>query len=287
MLLHRSKNLERVFPGGRAPVKLARRRETALLFYVLMKAELAASPRSASARRVGWIGSACGVVLWRECVSDKRGVGERNLTVAVSRAIGQRMAGRLSAYVRVLTEAKKMGRERISSREISAYTRVEASQIRRDLSGLGKVGTRGVGYRVDQLLGVIREVLFGGRKHKIALVGAGRLGQAIASSPMFVEQGITLAAIFERDPAKVGRQFGGVAVSDCSQLGEIVRRDKIIVGVLAVPAASAQQAASDLVAAGVRIIFNYSEALLELPPQVQVLTSNPATQLVAALSLLG
>jgi redox-sensing transcriptional repressor len=207
--------------------------------------------------------------------------------VAARRVIGQGAAGRLSAYVRVLTEAQKVGRERISSEEISAYTRINASQIRRDLSRLGKFGRRGVGYQVDQLLVVIGEVLFSERKHTIALVGAGRLGEAIANSPIFAEQGVTLAAIFDRDPAKAGRRLGGVVVSDCSQLGEIVRRDKIVVGVLAVPAESAQQAASDLVEAGVTIIFNYSQALLKLSPQVQVLTSNPATQLVAALSLLS
>ena len=207
--------------------------------------------------------------------------------VAVRRAIGSGRAARLSVYLRVLAQAKKQGRERITSGELSAYTRIGASQIRRDLSGLGKFGARGVGYQVDRLLGVIGEVLFSERKHKIALVGAGRLGEAIANSPIFREQGITLAAIFERDPTKVGRELGGVPVSDCSQLGEIVRRHKIIVGVLAVPAASAQQAATDLVDAGVTIIFNYTEALLTVPPQAQVLTSNPAAQLVAALSQLG
>jgi redox-sensing transcriptional repressor len=207
--------------------------------------------------------------------------------VAARREIAQRVAGRLSAYMRVLTQAQKMGRGRISSAEISSYTRINATEIRRDLSSLGKFGTRGVGYQVDQLLDVIGEVLFDERKHKIALVGAGRLGEAIANSPIFAGQGIILAAIFDRDAAKVGRHLGGVPVSDCSQLSEIVRRDKIVVGVLAVPAASAQRAASDLVEAGVTIVFNYTEALLDLPPQVQVLTSNPATQLVAALSLLG
>jgi len=219
-------------------------------------------------------------------ISDKRGGSER-VEVAVRRAIGPGMAGRLSAYMRVLAQAKKLDRERISSDQLSAYTRINPSQIRRDLSGLGKLGTRGAGYQVDQLLGVIGEVLFSERKHKIALVGAGRLGEAIASSPIFAEQGITLAAIFDRDPAKVGRQLGGVIVSDSSLLNEIVRENKIIVGVLAVPAASAPQAASDLADAGVTIIFNYTEALLELPQQVQVLTSNPAAELVAALSLLG
>jgi len=140
---------------------------------------------------------------------------------------------------------------------------------------------------VDHLLGVLGGVLLTQREHEIALVGAGRLGQAIASSPIFTEQGITIAAIFDRDPVKVGRRLGGVTVSDSSQLREVVSRDKIVVGVLAVPAASAQQAANDLASARVRIIFNYTEALLALPPQVQVLTSNPATQLVAALYRLG
>jgi redox-sensing transcriptional repressor len=81
----------------------------------------------------------------------------------------------------VLTQAKKMGRERISSNEISAYTNINASQIRRDLSGFGKFGRRGVGYSVDHLLGVLGAVLFTQREHEIALVGAGRPGQAIAA----------------------------------------------------------------------------------------------------------
>ena len=197
------------------------------------------------------------------------------------------MAGRLSAYLQVLTQAKKVGRERISSQELSVYTNINATQIRRDLSGFGKFGKRGVGYSVDHLQGVLGEVLLSQPKHKIALIGAGRLGQAIASSPIFTDQAITIAAIFDRDPAKVGRRLGGLTVSDSSQLRDVVRRHKIVIGVLAVPAASAQQAASDLVEAGVRIIFNYSEAPLDVPPEVRVLTSNPASQLVTALYLLG
>ena len=203
------------------------------------------------------------------------------------RAVGAGVAGRLSVYLQVLTQAKKTGRERISSKEISAYTNINATQIRRDLSGFGKFGRRGVGYSVDHLQGVIGEVLFCQREHKIALVGAGRLGQAIANSPIFTGPGMAIAAIFDRDPAKVGRRLGAVTVSDSAQLRDVVSRDKIVVGVLAVPAASAEQAASNLVAAGVRIIVNYSQALLDVPAEVRVLTSNPAAQLVAALSLLG
>jgi redox-sensing transcriptional repressor len=207
--------------------------------------------------------------------------------VAKGRTIGAGVAGRLSAYLQVLTQAKKIGRERISSKEISAYTNVNATQIRRDLSGFGKFGKRGVGYRVDHLQGVIGKLLLRQREYKVALVGAGRLGEAIASSPIFAAQGIRIAAIFDRDAAKVGRRLGGVTVSDSARLRDVVRRHKIVVGVLAVPAASAQQAASDLVEAGVRIIFNYSEALLDLPPEARVLTSNPAAQLLSALYLLG
>jgi len=176
-----------------------------------------------------------------------------------------------------------MGKERISSQEISDYTNVNATQIRRDLSGFGKFGKRGVGYNIDSLLGEIRRILRTQGQHNIALVGAGRLGEAIASSPIFAEHGINIAAVFDTDPDKVGRTVGNMPVSDYSQLNAAVREKNIIVGVLAVPAASAQVAATDLVDAGVRILFNYSEALLDVPQDVAVHTSNPAVELLYAL----
>jgi redox-sensing transcriptional repressor len=193
------------------------------------------------------------------------------------------VAARLSRYLQVLSQAKKMGKERISSQEISDYTNVNATQIRRDLSAFGKFGKRGVGYNIDSLLGEIRKILRTQGQHNIALVGAGRLGEAIASSPIFAEHGINIAAIFDTDPEKLGRRVGSVDVSDYGRLADVVRDKNIIVGVLAVPATSAQRAASDLVDAGVRIIFNYSEALLDVPPDVQVHTSNPAVELLHAL----
>jgi redox-sensing transcriptional repressor len=193
------------------------------------------------------------------------------------------VAGRLSRYLQVLTQAKKMGKDRISSQEISEYTNINATQIRRDLSAFGKFGKRGVGYSIDSLLGEIRRILRTQGQHNIALVGAGRLGQAISSSPIFAEHGIHIAAVFDTDPDKVGRRVGEIDVSDYSTVADHVRDKNIIVGVLAVPASSAQQAADDLVAAGVKIIFNYSEALLDTPPDVVVHTSNPAVELLHAL----
>jgi redox-sensing transcriptional repressor len=176
-----------------------------------------------------------------------------------------------------------MGKDRISSQEISDYTNINATQIRRDLSAFGKFGKRGVGYNIDSLLAEIRKILRTQGQHNIALVGAGRLGQAIVSSPIFAEHGINIAAILDSDPDKVGRPIGSLAVSDYGKLADLVREKNIIVGVLAVPATQAQQVADDLVETGVRIIFNYSEALLDVPNDVQVHTSNPAVELLHAL----
>jgi redox-sensing transcriptional repressor len=193
------------------------------------------------------------------------------------------VAARLSRYLQVLTQARKMGKERISSQEIADYTNINATQIRRDLSTFGKFGKRGVGYSVDGLLGEIRRILRTQGQHNIALVGAGRLGEAIVSSPIFAEHGIHIAAVFDKDPEKVGRRVGNVEVSEYGGLADAVRDKNIVVGVLAVPAENAQSAADDLVDAGVRIIFNYSEALLDTPSDVAVHTSNPAVELLYAL----
>jgi redox-sensing transcriptional repressor len=193
------------------------------------------------------------------------------------------VASRLSRYLQVLTQARKMGKMRISSQEIAEYTNINATQIRRDLSAFGKFGKRGVGYNIDSLLGEIRKILRTQGQHNIALIGAGRLGQAIASSPIFAEHGINIAAVFDTDPEKLGRPIGHVTVTEYARLADNVREKNIIVGVLAVPASAAQRAADDLVGAGVKIIFNYSEALLETPSDVTVHTSNPAVELLYAL----
>lgn len=193
------------------------------------------------------------------------------------------VAARLSRYLQVLTQARKMGKARISSQEIAEYTNINATQIRRDLSTFGKFGKRGVGYSIESLLDVIRKILRTQGQHNVALVGAGRLGHAIASSPIFAEHGINIAAVVDTDPAKVGQPIGRVTVEPYERLGELVRENNVVVGVLAVPADSAQRAADDLVAAGLKIIFNYSEALLETPSDVTVHASNPAVDLLYAL----
>jgi redox-sensing transcriptional repressor len=212
--------------------------------------------------------------------SDASGQGNGS---AAPERLSLGVAARLSRYLQVLTQAKKMGKETISSQELSDYTHVNSTQIRRDLSGFGKFGKRGVGYNVDSLVSQIRKILRTAGQHNIALFGAGHLGKAIASSDIFADHGFRVVAIFDADPRKVGMKVGAQSVRHVDELKSIVDDEDIVVGVLAVPTAAAQGLADDLVAAGVKIIFNYSEALLQVPPEVTVHTSSPAVDLLYAL----
>jgi redox-sensing transcriptional repressor len=193
------------------------------------------------------------------------------------------VAARLSRYLQVLTQARKMGKETISSQELSDYTHVNSTQIRRDLSGFGKFGKRGVGYNVDSLVSQIRKILRTSGQHNIALFGAGHLGNAIASSDIFADHGFRIVAIFDTDAGKIGTRVGSHEVRPTDDLPGVVEDEDIVVAVLAVPGAAAQTLADELVDAGVKIIFNYSEALLQVPPEVTVHTSSPAVDLLYAL----
>jgi redox-sensing transcriptional repressor len=214
--------------------------------------------------------------------------GDRARTSEVALTDGERLslgvAARLSRYLQVLTQARKMGTDTISSQDLEHYTHINSTQIRRDLSSFGKFGKRGVGYRVDSLVTEIRKILRTSGQHNIALFGAGKLGQAIASSDIFADHGFRVAAVFDVDPKLVGKRVGdNLVVQDFAQLREVVTEEEIVVGVLAVPAKSAQEVADRLVENDVKIIFNYSEQLLQVPPEVTVHTSSPAVDLLYAL----
>ena len=122
------------------------------------------------------------------------------------------VAARLSRYLQVLTQARKMGKDTISSQELSDYTHINSTQIRRDLSGFGKFGKRGVGYNVDSLVSQIRKILRTSGQHNIALFGAGNLGQAIASSDIFADHGFRVVSIFDVDPQRIGKKVGTLEV---------------------------------------------------------------------------
>jgi redox-sensing transcriptional repressor len=220
---------------------------------------------------------------------DDRGPasGGEKAAQAAAQAPGEKLslgvAARLSRYLQVLTQARKMGKDTISSQELSEYTHVNSTQIRRDLSGFGKFGKRGVGYSIDSLVNQIRTILHTSGHHNIALFGAGHLGTAIAASDIFADHGFRVVAVFDTDNDKVGTTVGPYTVRHNDELKAVVEDEEIVVAVLAVPSSAAQALADAVVEAGVRVIFNYSEALLQVPPEVTVHTSSPAVDLLYAL----
>src|SRR5271168_723276 len=148
------------------------------------------------------------------------GIGEDGDRAGDKLALG--VAARLSRYLQVLTQARKIGKETISSHELADYTHVNSTQIRRDLSGFGKFGKRGVGYNVDSLVAQIRKILRTAGQHNIALFGAGHLGRAIASSEIFGDHGFRVVAIFDVDEDKVGTTVGNKVVRHSSEVRQIV-----------------------------------------------------------------
>src|SRR3984957_398959 len=166
--------------------------------------------------------------------------GGNELERAGEEQLGLGVAARLSRYLMVLTQARKMGKETISSQELADYTHVNSTQIRRDLSGFGKFGKRGVGYNIDALVSQIRKILHTAGQHNIALFGAGHLGTAIATSEIFADHGFRVVAIFDSDPAKVGQRAGQHVVRHNNDLRALVEEQDIVVGVLAVPTSAAQ-----------------------------------------------
>lgn len=207
--------------------------------------------------------------------ASQNGLGSDRLSLGV--------AARLARYLQVLIQARKMGRETISSQDLASWTHVNSTQIRRDLSGFGKFGKRGVGYNVESLVEEIRKILRTSGQHNIALFGAGHLGQAIATSDIFADHGFRIVSIFDVAPKLAGKKVGGIEVRPIDEFEATVASDEVVVGVLAVPADAAQDVADRLVASGVRVIFNYSEQLLDVPPEVTVHTSSPAVDLLYAL----
>jgi len=194
------------------------------------------------------------------------------------------VATRLSRYFQVARRAAKSGAASISSYEIAAYTGVNATQVRRDLSSFGRFGKRGSGYETDVLCERLRAILGADVSKSVVIVGAGRLGEALLSSQLSDTQGIEVVGIFDIDSSKIGKQIGPLCVSPLGDLKQLVKRHSARGGVIAVPAQEAQGVADELVEAGVRVLLNYSEALLDVPSDVSVRTLNPAGELLSMLS---
>jgi len=187
-----------------------------------------------------------------------------------ARAIPEAAVARLAVYLRVLSGLDEQGVRTIASEELSAAAGVNSAKLRKDLSYVGSYGTRGVGYEVSVLIQQIERILGLTRKHKVAVVGIGNLGHALANYGGFPSRGFPVAALFDVDADLVGVPVGGIPVSHIDDIPRICAERGVSIGVIATPVTAAQHVADRLVAGGVRCILNFAPVVLRVPDEVEV-----------------
>jgi redox-sensing transcriptional repressor len=185
--------------------------------------------------------------------------------------VSELTTNRLSVYLRCLSALEDAGVRTISSQSLAEQFHLNAAQIRKDLAYFGEFGVRGVGYYVRDLKRHLRQILGLDRKLRVAIMGAGNLGLALADYPGFRQEGFEIAALFDTLKEKVGQQSrGGVPIYDIHDLRKISRRDNIRIAVIAVPTDSAQHVLNLVVASGIKAILNFSPGTLEIPEHVKL-----------------
>ena len=195
------------------------------------------------------------------------------------RSIPEASVGRLPVYLRALVDLAEAGAGTVSSDELAGAAGVNSAKVRKDLSHLGSYGTRGVGYDVAYLIHQIRRELGLTQDCAIVIVGIGNLGQALANYGGFAERGFRVAALVDADPARVGERIGELGVRPVDDLPRIVEELDVAIGVIATPAAAAQEVADRLVDAGVRSVLNFAPAMITVPPGVSVRKVDLAVEL--------
>jgi len=186
------------------------------------------------------------------------------------RKIPEAALGRLPVYLRILVEVAAAGTSRISSEELAELAAVNAAKVRKDLSYLGTYGTRGVGYEVQFLTYQIQRELGLNQSWPVVIVGAGNLGQALANFTGISERGFHIVGVVDKDESKIGTVVGGVRVKHADELTQIVHSKSVSIGIIATPAAQAQDAADALVKSGVGSIMNFAPTVLSVPRGVHV-----------------
>lgn len=189
----------------------------------------------------------------------------------IAEPVSELTTNRLSVYLRCLNALDAAGVRTISSQALADGFNLNAAQIRKDLAHFGEFGVRGVGYYVKDLRTHLRQILGLDRRIRVAIMGAGNLGLALADYPGFRTEGFEIAALFDTQPDKIGRQSrGGVPIYDSRALRRTVRREAIRIAVIAVPAAAAQAVLNEVVAAGIKAVLNFSPGTLKVPPGIKV-----------------
>ncbi|MEK6611075.1 MAG: redox-sensing transcriptional repressor Rex [Gemmatimonadota bacterium] len=188
---------------------------------------------------------------------------------------------RLSLYLQFLDQCEGEGKTTVSSRALAERGGATAAQVRKDLSIFGSFGRRGIGYPTSILAARLRDILGLGRRHRVILVGAGRIGAALANYPGFEARGFEIAAIYDADPDKVGVLLDGNVVRAIVELEPDLSAGPADIAVIGTPAAAAQQVADRLVRSGVRALLNFAPVRLAVPPEVTVINVNMALELEA------
>jgi redox-sensing transcriptional repressor len=197
------------------------------------------------------------------------------------RKIADSTVRRLSLYLRFLEEFEGQGIETISSGALAGRGGTTSAQVRKDLSFFGSFGKRGLGYSVPELVQALRQILGLTRHYRVALIGAGKIGSALVQNRGFRRRGFDFVAIFDRDPAKVGQELGGVPIEDVTQLETSLGRTPADIAVLVTPPEAAQSVADRLVRLGIKSILNFAPLQLAVPADVTVKTVNLALELEA------
>ena len=195
-------------------------------------------------------------------------------------AIPDIVIARLPIYLRALTYlVNDQKKTTTSSHELGRHLGISSAQIRKDLSHFGEFGKQGTGYHIGYLVEQLRQILKLDREWRVAVVGAGYLGHALVHYNGFISRGFKISWVFDIDPAVIGLKMNDLTVLALDDLEETVRRNKIQMAIIAVPAAAAQNVADRLIAAGVRSLLNYAPISLMVPDDVRVAHSDPVIQL--------
>ena len=198
-------------------------------------------------------------------------MNEKNKPRVPGDQVSELTAGRLSVYLRCLNTLDAAGVKTISSKALAEQFQLNAAQIRKDLAYFGEFGVRGVGYYVKELKRQLRHILGLDRTVRVAIIGAGNLGLALADYPGFRQEGFAIVALYDAQETKIGHlSKGGVRIFDIGEFKKSVQRDSIDIAVVAVPAESAQGVVNAAVQAGVRAILNFSPGTLKVPPGVRL-----------------
>ena len=187
--------------------------------------------------------------------------------------------GRLPLYLRTLSRLTLEGVKITSSHELGRRLGISSAQIRKDLSHFGEFGKQGTGYQIAYLTDQLRRILKVDKEWKVALVGVGDLGRALAHYNGFRDRGFRITMLFDNDPAKVGTMLDGFQIYDSSQMKDLIRRHGITLAMIAVPAEAAQKVSDALVSAGVRGLLNYAPINIAVPEGVKVQYIDPVVHL--------